>query len=37
LADRLCLALGQRLGVPVVTTDIAWASVNGVPEVVLIR
>jgi PIN domain nuclease of toxin-antitoxin system len=37
LADRLCLALGQRHGVPVVTTDIAWASVNGVPEVVLIR
>jgi len=37
LADRLCLALGQRLGVPVVTTDVAWASVNGVPDVVLIR
>ena len=37
LADRLCLALGQRLQVPVVTTDTAWASVNGLPEVVLIR
>jgi PIN domain nuclease of toxin-antitoxin system len=34
LADRLCLALGQRLAGPVVTTDAAWASV---PEVVLIR
>ncbi len=37
LADRLCLALGQRLRVPVVTADAAWASVNGLPEVVLLR
>jgi len=37
LADRLCLALGQRLQAPVVTTDSAWASVAGLPEVVLIR
>jgi len=37
LADRLCLALGQRLQAPVVTTDSAWALVAGLPEVVLIR
>lgn len=37
LADRLCLALGQRLQVPVVTTDTVWASIIGLPEVVLIR
>jgi len=37
LADRLCLALGQRLRVPVVTTDGAWASIPGAPEVILIR
>jgi len=36
-ADRLCLALGQRLEVPVVTTDGAWESVRGVPEIILIR
>lgn len=37
LADRLCLALGLRLGVPVTTTDAAWKSIRGGPEVVLIR
>jgi PIN domain nuclease of toxin-antitoxin system len=37
LADRLCLALGQRLAAPVITTDAAWASVPRGPEVVLIR
>jgi PIN domain nuclease of toxin-antitoxin system len=37
LADRLCLALGQRLQLRVVTTDGAWASVPGVTEVILIR
>lgn len=37
LADRLCLALGIRLGAPTVTTDAVWASVRGGPRVVLIR
>jgi PIN domain nuclease of toxin-antitoxin system len=37
LADRLCLALGRRRGVPVVTADAAWSSVPGAPQVVLIR
>jgi ribonuclease VapC len=37
LADRLCLALGLRLGLAVVTTDRAWESVAGGPEVVLVR
>jgi PIN domain nuclease of toxin-antitoxin system len=37
LGDRLCLALGLRLGVPVVTMDAAWSSVASGPEVVLIR
>lgn len=26
--DRACLALGERLGVPVLTSDRAWASLN---------
>ena len=30
LADRLCLALGERLGEPVVTADRAWADLPGV-------
>lgn len=37
LADRLCLALGVRLGTRVVTTDAAWSSVPSGPEVVLVR
>ena len=37
LADRLCLALGLRLGVAVVTTDAAWKSVRRGPEVILVR
>ena len=37
LADRLCLALGLRLGAEVVTTDTAWQSVRGGPKVILIR
>ncbi len=28
LGDRACLALGQRLGLPVLTTDRAWATVS---------
>jgi PIN domain nuclease of toxin-antitoxin system len=37
LADRLCLALGLRLGTAVVTTDAAWSSVSSGPEVILVR
>ena len=37
LADRLCLALGIRLGVPVATADGAWAREAGGAEIVLIR
>ncbi len=39
LADRFCLALGRRLGVPVVTADKAWARVADAAavEVLLIR
>ena len=37
LADRLCLALGLRLGVAVVSTDSAWPSVRRGPEVILVR
>lgn len=37
LADRLCLALGLRLGLAVVTTDTAWQSVAHGPEVILAR
>jgi ribonuclease VapC len=37
LADRLCLALGIRLEVPVATADAAWARDSGGAEVVLIR
>ncbi|MDQ3690730.1 MAG: type II toxin-antitoxin system VapC family toxin [Chloroflexota bacterium] len=37
LADRLCLALGQRMGLDVVTADSAWAQLDGGPTVVLVR
>lgn len=37
LADRLCLALGLRLGLAVVTTDGVWQSVPGGPELILVR
>lgn len=37
LADRLCLALGRRMGVPVATADKAWAGVKGGPGVIVIR
>lgn len=37
LADRLCLALGMRMGRGVVTTDAAWRSAAGVAEVILVR
>ena len=37
LADRLCLALGLRMNVPVATADAAWVDVADGPAVVLIR
>jgi len=37
LADRLCLALGLRMGVPVATADGAWVDVEGGPAVIVIR
>jgi PIN domain nuclease of toxin-antitoxin system len=37
LADRLCLALGIRLGQPVATTDAAWAELDKPPSVFVIR
>lgn len=37
LADRACLALGARLGVPVLTTDGAWAGIDVGVEVRLLR
>ena len=37
LGDRACLALGDRLGCPVITADRAWASLDIGIEIVLIR
>lgn len=37
LADRACLALAARLGVPALTTDRAWARAKVDAEVQLIR
>jgi ribonuclease VapC len=37
LADRLCLALGMRLGVAVLTADRAWADLDLPIEIELIR
>lgn len=37
LADRACLALAQRLGVPAVTADHAWASLDLGVQVTCIR
>jgi PIN domain nuclease of toxin-antitoxin system len=37
LADRACLALATRLGVPAVTADRAWANLDLGVEIVCIR
>lgn len=38
LGDRSCLALAQRLALPVLTTDRAWGEIPGLPvEVRLLR
>jgi PIN domain nuclease of toxin-antitoxin system len=36
-AERACLALAQRLGVPAVTADRAWTSLELDIEVVCVR
>jgi ribonuclease VapC len=36
LADRLCLALGQRLEAETVTVDAAWAGIPGGPRVTVL-
>jgi ribonuclease VapC len=37
LADRLCLALGLRLDLPVATSDRQWLGQQEAPELLLIR
>ena len=37
LADRFCLALGVRTGLPVATADGAWVDVPGQSRVIVIR
>jgi PIN domain nuclease of toxin-antitoxin system len=37
LADRLCLALGMRTGLPVATADASWSAVEHGPDVIVIR
>jgi PIN domain nuclease of toxin-antitoxin system len=37
LGDRACLALGLRLGCPVITADRAWARLDVGVDIVLIR
>ena len=37
LADRACLVLAARLGVPALTTDRSWAEANVAAQVKLIR
>jgi PIN domain nuclease of toxin-antitoxin system len=33
LADRFCLALGQRLGLPALTADTAWGNSDSVRQI----
>lgn len=37
LADRLCLALGVRKGLPVATADAAWTAIENGPDLLLVR
>jgi ribonuclease VapC len=37
LADRLCLALGLRMALPVATADAAWAEMDEGPAILLVR
>lgn len=33
LADRLCLALGERLDVPILTADLAWGTAGRIRQI----
>ena len=33
LADRVCLATADRLGVPVLTADMAWGDADGIRQI----
>jgi PIN domain nuclease of toxin-antitoxin system len=37
LGDRLCLALGVRMDLPVATADAAWSETDGAPTVIVVR
>jgi PIN domain nuclease of toxin-antitoxin system len=37
VSDRLCLALGVRMGLPAAMADAAWAELEGGPRIVQIR
>ena len=37
LGDRLCLALGIRLELPIATADLAWGDLGDGPPIILIR
>ncbi|MDE2639506.1 MAG: type II toxin-antitoxin system VapC family toxin [Chloroflexota bacterium] len=37
LGDRACIALGQRLGLPVLTADAAWAGLDLGVEITVLR
>jgi ribonuclease VapC len=37
LTDRLCLALGLRLGLAVATADAAWRTIGPTPDLILLR
>lgn len=37
LADRLCLAIAERLALPVATTDAAWRTTDAMATVTVIR
>ncbi len=37
LGDRLCLALAERLGLPVATADAEWRGLSTGPEIIFIR
>lgn len=37
LGDRLCMALGLRLGLPVATMDAAWSGIENGPTVMVLR
>ena len=37
LGDRLCMALGMRMGLPVATMDSAWSGVERGPAILVLR